>query len=245
MRKQILFLLIALAIVAPPILVSTIFFNQEPPKQRPIVIGETEGWSKGKLAVFEYTQNFICADSPLNEHHCRVGMEISPDNPMKLDPKTIVELMVIVPFFDADGDGLLEALDPTPGVFVQCPETQSSALAGGKPFGIFGHCILHDTMLDTSKLSGTKIAGFTFSDQIPLPNHIHLIQGISQDFEPWKAQVVLVLDPRIWPEANGSCPAGTGCLTSFDAIRSAPKDSIVGPIPTTLVLFFTARELRP
>ncbi len=217
--------------------------------QRPIVLGQTEGWANGKLAVFDYTQNFFCSNAPLNEALCKVGESISPSNVLKLDPAKIPDLIVIVPFFDANGDGTLEAFAANPSVFAQCPETQSSALNGGTSFGMFGHCVLHDTTLDLSPLTGvpvtTNIGTVTLGGTIPLPNHTHIVKDAPGGSVPWDIMVVLVLDPAIWPDANGNCPAGSGCLTSFNAVFNAPSGSIVGPVPTTLVLFFGVHDLHP
>lgn len=231
------------------IFASALFFSAaEAERLRPIVLGQTEGFADGELVIFDYGQNFVCANAPLNNADCFVGAGFtSLDLPgLRLDSAAIPDLIVIVPFFDANGDGVLEALAETPAVFVQCPETQSSALAGGTSFGEFGHCILHDTMLDTSPLAGVTIAGVPFGDPIPLPNHSHIVAATPGNVrQPWDAFVVLVLDPSLWPDANGNCSAGVGCLTSFEAVASAPSGAIVGPVATTLVLFFGVHGLVP
>lgn len=216
---------------------------------RPIVLGQTEGWAKGELTVFDYTANFVCANSVLNTADCLVGMSPTPLNlpGLRLDAARTPDLIVIVPLFQGpDGDGIIEALDPEPGVFVQCPENQSSVLNGGTPeFGQFGHCILHDTMLDTSPLAGVTVAGVTFGGTIPLVNHTHIVQATPGGSVPWDVFVVLVTNSAIWPDQFGSCPAGSGCLTSFAAISAAPAGSVVGPVPTTLFLFFGVHGLNP
>lgn len=227
-------------------------------RERPIVLGQTEGFANGELTVFDYGQNFICANAPLgplNAADCQVGAGFtSLELPgVKLNSAGIPDLIVIAPFFDANGDGTLEALASSPAVFVQSPETQSSVLGpggtpipGATPFGVFGHCIFHDTMLDTSPLAGVTVAGVTFGGTIPLPNHSHIVAATPGNAEqPWDIKVVLVLDPALWPDANGNCPAGSGCLTSFEAIASAPASSIVGPVDSTLVLFFGVHGLEP
>jgi hypothetical protein len=55
------------------------------------------------------------------------------------------------------GAGCLEAFKAHPSVFVQWPETQSSAFADGTAFGVFGHCVFHDTELDLAPLAGATI----------------------------------------------------------------------------------------
>ncbi len=224
-------------------------------RQRPIVLGQTEGWANGELTVFDYTQNFVCSNSPLNNADCLVGASsLLTITALTLDAATTLDLIVIVPFFDCtaitvscpfdDPDTTLEALDLNPGVFVQCPETQSSTLNGGTAFGSFGHCILHDTALDTSPLAGVTVAGVTFGGVIPLPNHTHIVKDAPGGSVPWDIGVVLVTDSTIFPNADGLCTAGSGCLTSFDAIASAPAGSIVGPVATSLFLFFGVHGLH-
>jgi hypothetical protein len=62
---------------------------------------------------------------------------------------------------------------------------------------------------------------------------------------PWKITVALVLDPALWPDANGGCTARAGCLTSAKAVASAAaRGAVVGPVPTTLVLFFGVHGLH-
>ena len=231
---------------------------------RPIVLGETEGWERGRLSVFDYGQNFICANTPngvLNAADCLVGAGFGSLNlpGVQLQADDIPDLIVIVPFFDsADAGTTLEAFEsPNAGdIFTQCPETQSSGFAGGTPFGSFGHCIFHDTMLSTAPLAGVTIitnAGpVTLGGTIPLPNHTHIVNDdIGGSDQPWDIFVVLVLNPAIWPNANGGCPAGSGCLTSFDAVFAASAGTLsfttssrVGPVPTTLVLFFGVEHLH-
>jgi hypothetical protein len=211
------------------------------------MLGQTEGFANDKLVIFDYTQNFFCTNAPLNDADCQVGAAPDRRNVLNIDPAKIPDLIVIVPFFDADNDGMLDALDETPGVFVQCPENQSSVLNGGTEFGTPFHCILHDVHLDTAPLAGVTVAGVTFGGTIPLPNHTHIVEKTPGGSVPWDIFVVLVLDRDLWPDQNGACPAGQGCLTSFKAINAAAQkpDTIVGPVPTTLVLFFGVHELEP
>lgn len=245
------------------ILVSVVLSSgAEAERRRPIVLGQTEGFADGKLAVFDYGQNFICANAPLNNAECLVGTGFTSLRlpGLRLDSAAIPDLIVIVPFFQnlatAEPDcpaaavACLEAFDPTPDVFVQCPETQSSSLAGGTAFGQFGHCILHDTTLSLAPLAGvtvlTNVGPITLGGSIPLPNHTHIVAATPGNSEQaWDTFVVLVLDPALWPDQDGNCAAGSGCLTSFDAVLSAPSGSVVGPVPTTLVLFFGVHGLEP
>ncbi len=261
-------------------------------RQRPIVLGQTEGWAGGELQVFDYGLNFVCANAPLNDAECIVGVETSiTTSAFSLDPADTPDIIVIVPFFDSAAtsdasflpeflEGALGTPGPGPDTFVQCPETQSAGLAGGTPFGSFGHCIFHDTFLDLSPVVGvlagvvipglvlgadtsvtvaelltalgvggsiTDLAGFEDDPTIvdlPLPNHTHLVEDTIGGVEQaWDIKVVLVLSEAIWPDADGNCSAGSGCLTSFEAVASAPAGSIIGPVPTTLFLFFGVHGL--
>ena len=127
----------------------------------------------------------------------------------------------IVPFFDADGDGVVDALDPTPGVDVHCPEP-------GPPItvhkGVFGTCTDHPSTLHAEP---------TGLGDIPLPNHSHIIDGDS--FNPiwWQTIAVRVFDRRVWPDVNGRCPAnprgGPPCLVSLEALRAAQAKGQAGP----------------
>jgi hypothetical protein len=224
-------------------------------RQRPIVLGQTEGWVGGQLTVFDYSQNFVCTNAPLNDADCKVGEGFSALDltGVQLDAADIPELIVITPFFTIDpgcaGAGCLEAFKAHPSVFVQCPETQSSAFAGGTAFGVFGHCVFHDTELDLAPLAGATIptnAGpVTLGGKIPLPNHTHIVSETPGGSVPWKITVALVLDPALWPDANGGCTAGSGCLTSAKAVAAAAaRGAAVGPVPTTLVLFFGVHGLH-
>ncbi len=216
-------------------------------RQRPIVLGQTEGWARGELKVFDYTQDFICSNAPRNEADCKVGVAQKLNlTELQLDPAKTLPLFVIVPFFSVDN--VLQAFATNPSVFVQCPENQSSKLNSGTEFGSFGHCILHDTMLDTSPLAGVTVAGVALGGTIPLPNHTHIVESAPGGSVPWTISVVLVVDPRIWPDQFGDCPGrmiGLRCLTSFDAVSQAPQGSIVGPVPSTLFLFFGVHGLVP
>jgi hypothetical protein len=142
----------------------------------------------------------------------------------------------ILPFFDGDNDGVIDAVDPTPPVHVQCPEP-------GPPYtqhkGVFGTCTMHP-----SSLHGEP-AGLS---DIPLPNHSHVIDGDS--FNPiwWQTIAVRVFDRSIWPDPDGRCPAnpqgGRPCLTSLQALRDAQGRGQAGPdVPTNVWLFFDSRQV--
>lgn len=250
-RRKTMLLLPTIILVMAVLTVVVVFAA----RQRPIVLGQTEGFANGELVVFDYTDNFFCADEPLNADACDLGTPIDANNILGLDPADTPDLVVIIPFFDSDGDGTLEGLDPDPDVFVQCPETQSGVR------GLFSHCILHDHRLDATPLGGltvtTNAGPFTFPQDdpstpgvnegiIPLPNHTHIVSETPGGSVPWDTSAALVFDSGIWPDADGGCPAGAGCLTSMEAISDAvDAGTVVGPVPTTLFLFFGVRGLDP
>ncbi|MGQ0714797.1 MAG: hypothetical protein ACT4PJ_13860 [Gemmatimonadaceae bacterium] len=196
-------------------------------RARPITVpGQTEGFARDRLVVFDYTQNFFCPPATATGIlPCVVGSAPAFPNALGLDPADEPDLFVIVPFFDANGDGELEALALTPTVDVQCPEP-------GVPFG---ECILHPPTLETPL--GT----------IPLPNHSHVVRDTPGGSKPWDTFVVLVTDPTVWPDKNGQCAAKGECLTSVESIRALRADQTFAGtaiLPSTLFLFFGVHGLR-
>ena len=142
----------------------------------------------------------------------------------------------IVPFFDADGDGIIDAVDPTPGEQVQCPEP-------GPPYtehkGVFGTCTDHPSTLHAEP------AGL---GDIPLPNHSHIIDGDSFNHIWWQTIAVRVFDRSIWPDADGRCPAnpagGEPCLISLAALRAAQAKGQAGPdVKSNVWLWFNANQV--
>lgn len=261
MRRLLLFALIAL------VPVTVVAYAA---RERPILLGQTEGFVDGELVVFDYTDNFICANAPLNDEACDLGAGAdAATNPsidaaetalleeIDLVASESLDLIVIVPFFDANENGVVDALDDPNGALplgidVQCPENQTSGLAGGTSFGVFGHCIFHDHELDASPIAGvtvqTNVGPFTFpSAVIPLPNHSHIVDATPGGSVPWDTSAVLVLNPALWPDKDGVC-SESPCLTSFDAIFDPNLQQgidIVGPVPTSLFLFFGVHGLEP
>ena len=61
-----------------------------------------------------------------------------------------------------------------------------------------------------------------------------------------KVIVELVVDPSVWPDVNGDCPAHTGCLTSEESLRSAQTAGKIfgGDIQTNFFLFFSADQFH-
>src|SRR5712691_691164 len=185
---------------------------------------------------------------------CVVGRKPTIDPARK--PITGTEpLFVIVPFFDADHDGqaatpalaaalrslfgfVPDAFDPTPGVPVQCPEP-------GQPRtthkGAFGTCTMHPTTLDLGPVLGQLGLVPTGTPvQVPTPNHSHIIDGGNFGAIWWQVIVVLVTDPSVWPNEEGT----TG-LISVEALRQAQAQGKAFPdVPTNFFLFFDSRQFE-
>jgi hypothetical protein len=186
---------------------------------------------------------------------CHVASDVNIDPAGKPAGKT-EPLYVIVPFFDADHDGeaaaglaptlksvfgfVPDAFDPTPGEAVQCPEPGGN-LSAQK--GEFGTCTMHPSTLDYGAvLHAARPDLFPTIANVKLPtvNHSHIIDGTN--FGPiwWRITVVLVTDPSVWPDVNG-----TKGITSVDALRKAQAAGKAGgDVPTNFFLFFNAREMK-
>src|SRR6266700_1652682 len=123
---------------------------------------------------------------------------------------------------------LNSVFDPTLGAnnFAQCPDNTSSLT-----------CPNHPAFLDLSAL-GLKTGEGNTVGVVPLPIHTHILSGNGGGW--WKLIIWLVADPTIWPNpSTGACTAGTGCLTSATALTDAAHTGkVVGPVPTTIYLFF-------
>jgi hypothetical protein len=236
---------------------------------RPINVNQTDGYGDERLVAFTYFMNFQCVHQPFDDldnngnvaavdpkefqsPRCVVGESPRIDPTGK--PITDTEpLYVIVPFFDADGDGqaaspelasalkslfgfVPDAFDPTPGVPVQCPEP---GLPLTKHKGDFGTCTMHPTTLDLGPVLGQLGAvPAKTAVQVPTPNHSHIIDGGNFGAIWWRVVVVLVTDPAVWPDVDG-----TRGLTSVKALRAAQaRGQASGDIPSNFFLFFDSRE---
>lgn len=242
---------------------------RSPDPQRPIEVNQTDGYANERLAAFTYFMNFSCIHEPgddldhngkmaavdpdeFQRPHCAVGIQPTLDPAGKPIGGT-EKLFVIVPFFDADGDGeaatpalaaalnglfgvVPDAFDPTPGVPVQCPEP-------GQPLtkhqGAFGTCTMHPSRLDLGPvLAALGKVPVNSVVEVPTPNHSHIIRGQNFGAVWWQVVVVLVTDPAVWPNVEGS----TG-LNSVDALRTAQANGKAsGDVPTNFFLFFDSRE---
>lgn len=229
---------------------------------RPIALNQTDGFGNKKLLVFTYFQNFSCIHEPFDDldglGHTGDGTVAADDPDEFQTPQCILgesgsgslptidptgrpiegtePLFVIVPFFDADGDGTVDALDSTPGVDVQCPEP-ASPLTVRPVAAPFGTCTMHPTTLHAEP------AGLS---DLPLVNHSHIIDGDSFGAIWWQITAILVFDQNIWPDVTGACPAGgKACLTSVKALRQAQAAGQASEdVATNFFLFFDAKPLR-
>jgi hypothetical protein len=227
---------------------------------------ETLGFGADKLLLFNYKQQFDCVVGPYSDLNsigkpadrapeqfaspeCAVGFQ------SKLAPsgKTLEQtdsLFILVPFFETDpktpaftkalGKALKklfgfvpDAFKPSPGVDVQCPTPQD------KP----GTCTMHPLQTNLGPLiaqlglipKGTNL-------YVPLVNHSHLLpdETINQPREWWKLVVVLVEDPKAWPNA-----AGTTGITSIAKLRAAQTNKQASAdVPSNFFLYFSSYGLQ-
>ncbi len=148
----------------------------------------------------------------------------------------------------ADGHGIVPDAfkvptpgDPTKVAPVQCPEPGPPLTAFKGPFGT---CTTHTNTVDLGRVVG-KILGLDVV-RLPTPNHSHIIDANNYGLVWWQVIVELVVDPSVWPDVNGDCPAHTGCLTSVDAMRNAQAAGKIfgGDVPTNFFLFFSADQFH-
>jgi hypothetical protein len=209
----------------------------------PLVVATTLAFDGGKVVTVQYSQIYFC-NSPgpatsSTSSPCAVGTDATKD---PVPDTASSKLEVIVPAFlhplcdllskpCASETGTLAGpnavFDPSLGGnnFAQCPDNTVTLT-----------CPNHPNFLD---LKPVGLDGVTV---VPLPIHSHIISGQGVPGAQggwWALRVWLVLDPGIWPNPRtGMCPAGTGCLTSEAALAAAGSGKVVGPVPTTIYLFF-------
>lgn len=193
----------------------------------PNVIATTLAFFNGKVVTVQYSNIYFCNSSgpptSSSSSPCVVGVDATKDPVPDVASSTFD---VIVPAFLGFGTtgGIF---DPSLGAnnFSQCPDNTLTLT-----------CPNHPNFLD---LTPTEIAGV-----VPLPIHSHVLStgnplAVHQGGW-WKLRVWLVTDASIWPNpSTGSCTAGTGCLTSLSALNAAAgAGQVIGPVPTTIYLFF-------
>jgi hypothetical protein len=154
-------------------------------------------------------------------------------------------------FKRADGHGIVPDAfkvptpgDPTKVAPVQCPEPGPPLTAFKGPFGT---CTTHTNTVDLGQVVGSLFSPSLNVVRLPTPNHSHIIDANNYGLVWWQVIVELVIDPSVWPDVNGDCPAHTGCLTSVQALRNAQAagkifKGVNGDIPTNFFLFFSADQ---
>jgi hypothetical protein len=224
---------------------------------------QTVGFGAGKRLVFTYQQQFDCVVQPNDDRDFSgkpadldpmqfASPECQVDAPSTIDPagRAIGKtdpLYVLVPFFETNkktgaftpglGKALKklfgfvpDAFKPDPGVPVQCPAPKD------KP----GTCTMHPLQTDLGPL--LTALGLLPKDTnlyVPLVNHDHLLNDktIVQTPEWWQVIVVLVSDPKAWPNA-----AGTTGITSIAKLRGAQKNKQAsGDVPSNFFLYFSSK----
>lgn len=202
--------------------------------------------------------NLIAARSPaqFNFPQCQVGApskidptgEQLPANPLT-PPKMSDPLWVIVPFFETNKNSpaytpqlgatlkslfgfVPDGFKANPGVPVQCPA----------PGEMPATCTMHPVQVDLGPvLAALKLIPAHKVVNVPLPEHSHIVSNIAINQTPewWQVIVVLVTNPKAWPNA-----AGTKGITSLAKLRDAQKHGMAYPdVPTNFFLFFGSKVI--
>jgi hypothetical protein len=226
---------------------------------------QTIGFGADQRLVFTYQQQFDCVVQPNDDRNFSgkpadldpqqfASPECQIDAPSTIDPtglsvKQTDPLYILVPFFETNkktpaftktlGAALKklfgfvpDAFKPSPGVPVQCPAPKD------KP----ATCTMHPLQTDLGPL--LTALGLLPKDTnlyVPLVNHDHLLtdKTINQGQEWWQIIVVLVKDPKAWPNAQGT----TG-ITSIARLRAAQsKKQASEDVPSNFFLFFSSKAM--
>jgi hypothetical protein len=223
---------------------------------------QTLGYGDDRLLDFTYQQQFDCliqagddrnysgtiaALSPaqFNFPQCQVGAPATIDPTGGPIAKTD-KLWVIVPFFETDPKqpafspalgktlkklfGIVpDAFKIHPGEYVQCPDP------GLAP----GSCTMHPIQTDLGPvLAALKLVPPKTVVNVPLVNHSHIVANNAIVTQPewWEVVVVLVTDPKAWPNK-----AGTSGITSLAKLRAAQRAKQAYPdVPSNFFLFFNS-----
>lgn len=244
--------------------------NADPSEMNPMAAhlkaNETLGFGANKLLLFRYEQQFDCVVGPHSDLNsigkpadkapeqfaspeCAVGFDSKLAPSGKTLPKTD-SLFILVPFFETNkktpaftkalGKELKklfgfvpDAFKPDPGVAVQCPTPKDQP----------GTCTMHPLQVNLGPLVVSLGLLPTGSNlYVPLVNHDHLLSNgtISQPREWWKLVVVLVEDPTVWPN-----PQGTSGITSLAKLRNAQaKKQASADVPSNFFLYFSSYGLH-
>jgi hypothetical protein len=236
------------------------------PMSTKLKANQTLGFGADRLLLFDYQQQFDCVVGPFTDLNsigkpadqapqqfaspeCAIGFgsKLSPSGkPIgQTDP-----LYILVPFFETDkkspaftpalGKALKklfgfvpDAFKPDPGVAVQCPTPKDKPTT----------CTMHPLQTNLGPLVvslGLLPKGSNL--YVPLVNHDHLLadSDISQAREWWKIIVVLVEDPKAWPNA-----AGTTGITSIAKLKAAQaKKQASADVTSNFYLYFSSYGLK-
>lgn len=226
---------------------------------------QTVGFGADQRLIFNYEEQFDCVVQPMDDRNyngetaaidpkeiyspeCQVGAPSTLD-PTGASVKRTDPLYVLVPFFETNkkkpaftkalGAALKklfgfvpDAFKPDPGVHVQCPNPKD------KP----GTCTMHPLQTDLGPLL-TALGKLPKNTNlyVPLVNHDHLLANddINQTKEWWQVIVVLVEDPKVWPDAQG-----TSGITSITKLQAAQQNKQASAsVPTNFFLFFNSKVL--
>jgi hypothetical protein len=233
------------------------------PLARNLDANQTIGFGADKRLVFTYQQQFDCVVEANDDRNFSgkpadrdpqqfASPECQIDFPSSMDPtgasaKKTDTLYVLVPFFETDKktDAFSKALGkelkklfgfipdafkPDPGVPVQCPAPKD------KP----ATCTMHPLETDLGPLL-TKM-GLLPKDTnlyVPLVNHDHILDNsdIVKRPEWWRVVVVLVKDPKIWPNAKGT----TGITSSAKMDAAEKSGQASHEFASNFFLFFSSK----
>lgn len=223
---------------------------------------QTVGFGANKRLVFTYNMQFDCVVQPEDDRNfngkpadmdpkeiytpeCQIAAP-STISPSGISINKTDELYVLIPFFETNkktgaftpqlGKALKklfgfipDAFKPDPGVPVQCPAPKD------KP----GTCTMHPLQTDLGPLltqMGLLPKNTNFF--VPLVNHDHILNNsqINQASEWWIVKPVLVMDPKLWPNAQGT----TG-ITSVAKMDEAEKDKKATESTSNFFLFFSSK----
>jgi hypothetical protein len=223
---------------------------------------QTLGFGADRVLNFTYQQQFECVVQPgddrnysgviaalspaqFNFPQCQVGAPSTIDPAGRPIAKTD-KIWVLVPFFETDPKqpAFSAALGKTlkklfgmvpdgfkihPGEYVQCPDP------GLPP----GSCTMHPVQTDLGPvLSALKLVPPKTVVNLPLVNHSHVVANNAIVTQPewWQVVVILVTDPKAWPNK-----AGTSGITSVAKLRAAQKAKQAFPdVPSNFFLFFSS-----
>lgn len=230
--------------------------------RRPLAAGQLEAFVDGRVVVNTYGWSYFCP----TEAFADLNPPASKGNgiPAAADPAEFQVPQCVVgdsgtgsvptvgptgaPVADVPGIwGIIPAFGGAPNILdpetkahvdTQCPEP-------GPP--VHGHhgaastCTMHPSTLHAANIEGDG------PDPARLPHHSHILGDVTDSFRWYRAHVVFVSDPDVWPDRDGNCRAGTGrCLTSLKALRAAQANGGAGrDEPTNAFFFFKSRPLQP